>query len=489
MPSQEIQHFQFPAWYSAERETEKTIQKLKSLKELDYYLQNPDEFIRRLAILRIQKVSTKEAVYILKDIIDSPAETSGNKYISEWILSSLLKGKDDVLLMGSRYANKLTGSERYDELFPVISEKTSGSVNFNFDSSPSHSALILDEEDTVFERDVYFESEFDFGQWLRAFIVSASANFRNSILAVPAYIGRLPKKIITQISERKKSKPVKIKKGYCDKQGHASAESENPSDNAVNSTAYAANPPIYAVNSSAYAGKPSVYAGHPRAKNKKLRGKPVKPSAGSYPSADNYYSLRSELYRKQSFFTYVKKGAFQLLYGLLFPVRFIKRHKFLTFAMLLTVFLLLANTDHGRAFTTKYFSLDLKTTQTVVLQKLKIYTSYLSNGFNRLTGIDQWSKKSDGHETTSVQAAVTADLCSVSKDLLYTVTAKNGLNMRVSPNPSSKKVGNGSLEFGSTVVFLEKKEKDTSGITWYYVKAADGRIGWVSSRYLKKKEG
>jgi hypothetical protein len=63
------------------------------------------------------------------------------------------------------------------------------------------------------------------------------------------------------------------------------------------------------------------------------------------------------------------------------------------------------------------------------------------------------------------------------------------LNIRVSPSPGSGRVGSGPLEFGSTVVFLKKQEKDKSGITWYYVEAADGRIGWVSSRYLKEKEG
>ena|GEM_PF-3546849 len=479
MSEKEIQHFQVPAWYSAERETEKTIQKLNSVKELDYYLQNPDEFIRRLAIMRLQKVSSKEAVYILKDIIDSPAETSGNKYISGWIMNSLLKGKDDVLLMGSRYANKLTGSERYDELFPVISEKNSGSVNFNFDSSPSHSALTLDIEDVVFERDAYFESEFDFGQWLRSFIVSASIDFKKSVFALPAFIGRLLKNFFTHLSERKKSKPAKIKKGSKNEQGRTSPELQ----------AYAGDPPAYAGNPPTYAENLPAYTGNPPARTKKIRERSRRPRAGSYPSADNYYSLRNELYKNKSFFTYVKKGAYQLFYGLFFPLRFIRRHKFLTFAMLFTAYLLLANTVIGRAFTTRYFSLDLKTTQTAVLQKLKIYTSNLTNDFSRLTGMDQWNKKSDANETTTVQATVNADLGSVSKDHLYTVTAKNGLNIRISPSPGSKKVGNGSLEFGSTVAFLDKQKKDTSGSTWYYVKAADGRIGWVSSRYLKKKEG
>jgi hypothetical protein len=354
LPLQEIQHSQVPEWYSTERETEKTIQKLNSIKELDYYLQNPDEFIRRLAILRLQKISAKEAAYILKDILDSPSETPRNKYISGWILNSLLKGKDDVLLMGSRYAGNLTGSERFDELFPIISEKFHGSVNFNFDSSPMHSAFTLDKEDAVLERDVYFESEFDYGQWFKSFVVYAFANLRKTVLAVPSFMGRVLRNFITRLSERKKNKK------------HLKAERAKISE-VQNGQGFASKDP-----------------GNVRSGKRNRRPD---------PPADSCYSLRNELYKKQSFFTFVKKGAFQVFYGLFFPIRFVRRHKLLTFTMILTVYLLLANTDPGRAFTSKYFRLDLKTSQTFALQKLRVCTSYLSSSFNRLTGMDEWNRK------------------------------------------------------------------------------------------------
>jgi hypothetical protein len=129
LPSNELRTLPVPDWYITERETEKTIQKLKTIKELDYYLQNPDEFIRRLAILRLRELAPKEAAYTLKELHDSPAETPGNKYICGWILNSLLKGRNDLLLMSSRYGTGLNGSERYDELFPVISDNTPEAVN------------------------------------------------------------------------------------------------------------------------------------------------------------------------------------------------------------------------------------------------------------------------------------------------------------------------------------------------------------------------
>lgn len=437
MPEVGIHTLKAPDWYITERETEKTIQKLNSLKELEFYLHNPDEFIRRLAIMRLKTLSSRDVVYTLKELLDSPVETPENKQICEWIVKSRLDGKDDLLFMGSRYAGNLKGSKRYEDLFPVIPEKFQGSVHFNFNSSPSHSAFTLDKEDVVLERDVFFESEFNYGQWLWSFIASASVNFRKSFLAVPAFIARLIKKVIARLSERKKNRKL----------SHSSSD-----------------------------------PGNGRSEKRPTR-------AGSYPSSDNYYSLRNVLYKKHSVFTYVKKGAYQLFYGIFFPVRFVRKHKLAAFVMLLAVWLLFADTDLGRAFTTKYFSFDLKPVQTLALQKLKVCTSYLSNEFNRLTGMDEWDRKSNDQEAASVQATVNNDFGNVSEDSLYTVNAKNGLNIRVSPNPGSGRVGNGPLEYGSTVVYLEKKEKDASGITWYYVEAADGRIGWVSSRYLKEKEG
>jgi len=55
-----------PEWYRSERDTEKTIQKLNQIKELDYYLSNPDEYIRRLAILRLRSLPAKETTFVSK---------------------------------------------------------------------------------------------------------------------------------------------------------------------------------------------------------------------------------------------------------------------------------------------------------------------------------------------------------------------------------------------------------------------------------------
>jgi hypothetical protein len=50
-----------PDWYLIDREAEKTLEKLNSARELDYYINSADEYLRRLAVLRLKKLGLKES--------------------------------------------------------------------------------------------------------------------------------------------------------------------------------------------------------------------------------------------------------------------------------------------------------------------------------------------------------------------------------------------------------------------------------------------
>jgi len=78
-----------PEWYRTEKDTAKIIEKLGSVKELDFYLRNPDEYIRRLAILRLYRISDKESIFVLKELLDDPVESDDNKYLAAWITDIL----------------------------------------------------------------------------------------------------------------------------------------------------------------------------------------------------------------------------------------------------------------------------------------------------------------------------------------------------------------------------------------------------------------
>lgn len=439
MSASEFSLIAMPEWYRTERETEKTIEKLNSVKELDYYLRNPDEYIRRLAILRLYKLTDKDTLYFLKELLDDPAESDENKYLAAWVLKSLSKKWVSDIFVNNSYLGKFSGHERFEELFSIKQEQSSPSVEFDFTSSISYSALKLDSDESALEKDIFFETEFDFKQWFSTF---GSRLLKTSVSALCAILGFFMKL------------PVLLGTG------------------------------IYSLFKK---------LSHLHIRNSKIKVKPigraqrskqVKQSDTSY----DFYSLRKELYKKPGAAAFIKKGVFQLFYILFFPVRFALKHKLAILCLFIMFYMFLTFTDYGRAFTNKYMTIDLKEIQNSTVQKVKDYTAFALSEFNRLTGIDEWKQEEKTRQ--SKDTLMTADLSGpgAAKSMLYVVTAKKGLNIRKSPDSASDKIGENSLAYGSTVTYLTQTKKDNYGGTWYYVEAKDGRIGWVSAMYLKEKE-
>lgn len=455
MLSSEISIIEMPEWFRTERNTGKTIEKLCSVKELDYYLRNSDEYIRRLAILRLHKLTDKESLYILKEFLDDPIESDENKYLAAWVLKSLSKKWGADIYLSSRYLNKFSGNESFEELFGIKQGYSSSSVEFDFSSSLSYSALKLDSDESALERDAFFETEFDFKKWFSAYGSKMLKTSTIAICAVPRFIIKLPVLLVRVIYSSIK------------KISHANAKKDEIKAESID--------------------RPQK----PKRIKKLKQNKQNKQKRQTNTSYD-YYSLRKELYKKPGIISFIKKGVFQLLYFLFFPVRFALRHKLAIFCFFLLTYMLLAFTDYGRAFTNKYMDIDLRELQDSTVQKVKEYSTYALNEFNRISGINEWKKKEDSRQLNSPDTLKTDDVSDLilAGSKLYTVTAKKGLNIRKSPDSASDKVGTVSLAFGSTVTYLSKVTEDTSGGTWYYIESQDGRVGWVSAMYLKeKKEG
>jgi hypothetical protein len=398
-----------PGWYRAERETENIIEKLSGLKELDYYLKNSDEYIRRLAILKLKKFSAKDAVYALKEVLDDNLESEENKYLAAWVLKSLAVKWSFDIFVTSRYLTKFSGTEGYDQLFGVMLEDEIPTIRFDFSASPSHSALKLEAEDSVRTEDIHFETEFNFKQWFSTLgsrlLKKAGGTLVFFFLKLPAMLWKA----------RRGVKRVK-------------------------------------------------------------RAKSIKP-------ANDYHGIYKEVYKRPGILASIKKGLFNMLYLLFFPLRFALKHKLAVLCSLAAIYVLFAFTDYGRAITNKYMGVDLKDVQKNTVENVKYYSDYVLNEFNRLTGINEWKK---GEVKKQENPAIPA---SAADGKLYLVTAQKGLNIRKSPDPASVKVGEAALPYGSTVTFL-KTENDSSGKPWYYVESSDGRKGWVSAKFLKeKKEG
>lgn len=426
-----------PEWYRSERETEKVINKLNHIKELDYYLNNPDEYIRRLAIIRLQKLVSRESVYLLKDFLDSPAESEENKALAAWAIKTFSDKQDALFFLNNKYAGRFSGKESIEELFPVIYENIASSVRFDFSSSHSYSALKLDDEETALEREHFFETSFDFKEWRSLFIKTFFRNLAAGLLSVPGILFKIPKNLLGRFK-----RPAAQRS-----RAHTAGRQETGSHNN---------------------GEEGLFA-----KSEEGYGR------------NGYYALSREMRRKKpGLWTLLKRGGFQFLYILLFPVRFLLKHKAASLCVAALIYFLLASTDYGRALTTKYFNVDLKQFQTTAVEKAKTTTRQALLEFNHFTGISDWEKKKGSDTKGASKTMMASDISSNKKDNRYMVISQNGLNIRKQPDPDSGKVGSDPLLYGSTVTYLSKSEKDPEGRLWYYIKADDGRTGWVSAKYL-----
>lgn len=400
-----------PDWYLIERETEKTIDKLNSADELDYYINSTDEYYRRLAILRLKKLGLRESGEILKRIMDDPVESHANKYMAAWALKSLLVGLDYDYMSNSRYLAGFTGHESCEELFPVLFENDACGVRFQFSSSPYFTAFNINNADSALEKDVFFQTKFDAKQWSKDLTESLKSkgkkllpNMAKSLRAVAVSLIKRSKKRHTGISKIQDRTKIKYR------------------------------PP------------------------------------------------------KRS---YIKRGIFQMFFFLFYPIRFARKHKIAFLCLLISVYTFFAYFSYGRAITNKYAGFDLQEVQARLFTKAGELYSQAVNEINRITGINEWkenssSKQASGEILKTADIGIPKDQVSENEAVTYTVTAKDGLNIRTGPDPSSNKVGKSALSYGTSVTFITSAFSESAGIEWFYVEAEDGRVGWVSSKYLKK---
>ncbi len=438
LPVSELMGLDLPEWYIQERETEKTIQRLNSIKEIDFYLRNPDEYIRRLAILRLQKLPGKDSVYLLKEVLDDPVESAENKYLAAWVIKSLSSNwEDDFLLTSGHFAYYNVYQGSYEELFCVRQKKSNKTVQFNFALSPSYSALQFDSGECNYEKDVVFTAKFNFREWYSLLGKKMAGELRKALCNFPKLIAKLPTAIGRTVCFRFKEFHAYIIKKHRNKDI---------------STQY--------------------------------RNKTVKPDSGNV--CNDYTDLRDLLYkeisRKPGALERLKKAAFQMLYVIFSPWRFFRKHKLSAAAFLLAVFLLMANTGYGRAFTEKYMNVNLKQFQDGSIEKVKEYSVFALDKFYGFLRIGSNGKNTQ----VDILDGANGQNSNNANGELYTVMAKDGLNIRKLPDPYSEKVGTETLNFGSTVTYLHKSQKDGSGRIWYNIRAKDGRTGWVSSVYLKE---
>ncbi len=427
----------YPEWYRIERESEKIIGKLTSIKELSFYLRNSDEYIRRLAILRIAEIKLKDAIELLKEILDDRIESQINKELAAWAIKSISLKWGIDLFIGHKLLNKYSGSERTIDINKVTMPDGDSSVKFEFTTSLISSELELENEDFRHSEDIDFAMPFSvkewFSEWVKEFSQTARTVFVNLPGLLIKFMARLAVLIVRKI--------------------------------------------LINASRTLWHGILRCYAG--------FKNRPEKHKSISAVEPGKYG--RTTFDEKVTPLEPVKNALYRFIYIVLAPVRLIIKHRRFSIATFLVIYLSLAYTSYGKIVTYKYAGLDLVDMQNRVYASTKELLGYAGNELKGILSTGQPGNTLDttSSETTSLNITQSGESKTPDK-LEYRVTAKTGLNVRKEPSAVSEKVTSKMLTYNSTVTYLGKSQKDSAGKLWYFIRTPDGKNGWVYTKWLEK---
>ncbi|HEY9060244.1 MAG TPA: SH3 domain-containing protein [Pseudobacteroides sp.] len=452
MCSVKVDFVEYPQWYSIEKETGKTIDKLTNTKELAFYLKNSNEFIRRLAILRINHLKLKDSINVLMEVMDDLLESDINKELAAWTIKSIISKWGLELFINHRILNKYTGNEKTLGIMSLkIEDKWSDSLKFEFSETFLKDELESDTENLRQNEDLQLEFNFSPKEWFLVLSEQIAKNIRDNWMRVPGIVVRLLRKLAALIIPILIILPVKaVFRGFnrliqVIKNKSRSKNYTNHSKNKTDSD--------FSINllDSTAARKP-------------------------------YRDIRDQ---KAGFMELMKNAAFNVVYVILTPLRLVLRYRKWELAVLVLLYLFFTYTYPGRVFVHKYTGMDLQEKQSQVLKYSK---TAVNNMVFKAEGI--FKSLYNSVIIASPEPAQVIEKTPVphsqSKQLKFIVTAKKGLNLRQAPDSTSNKPAIGLLKYNSTVVYLNKSQTDKNGVKWYLIKATNGKQGWASSKYLKE---
>ncbi|MCX7771811.1 MAG: hypothetical protein N2376_01695, partial [Clostridia bacterium] len=164
-----------PTWYTTERDAGRTIQRLTSTKELAFYLQNPDAFIRRLAILRLGELEQKECYQLLNAVFDDALETEDNRQLAAFCMQKLNDALNLGYFLSHSYLARFSSDESPETGLQAAIHDTLPDIRFNFENNLIDSQLSLDNEflkSNLDEKDYVFT--FSYKEWFLKSLANAT---------------------------------------------------------------------------------------------------------------------------------------------------------------------------------------------------------------------------------------------------------------------------------------------------------------------------
>ncbi len=458
MKTKDIKFDFFPEWYLSEKEAEDTIKNLNTLKELSYYLKNNDEYIRRIAILRIQELKLKDAVDLLMGNLDDLMESSLNKTLAAWTIKSIcLKWNKEIILFNKLLYN-FTGKESFDDLYSIVLSDNLSSIKFRFSESIIDSNLFFQSEDSKPMEDTNIDTKFPINEWCAQLSKNFFSEFKVNF-----------KKLIMKSFEMGKLFLVFIL-------------------NAFKFICLAINKYVF-YNFFAlllFIGK-SIVSVFPNM-FKYIKGRKFNKSSSSSMPITKYNYQNNSIYKSRKIslltaikwvYTVVKNIVYNLFYIVFLPFRIIYRKKIVAVGFFIAFCIFISFTSSGKTFNSRYLHVDIIEVEdkvSSIAMNIFDYGSEKFNNFKKIAG--DFFELNNSHEKEKIITSETLKK--------FRVIAQRGLNLRKSPEIKTDNIINEVLNYNSIVYSLSKTEKDTSGIIWCYIKTPEGNMGWASAKWLEE---
>lgn len=177
--------FDYPQWYEAEKNVEKTIKKLTRLDEIEFYLNNADEFIRRLAILRIHELKLKNSIEKLKSLVDNNYESNINKKLAAWTIKSICQKYKMQLYVDNPILNKFSGKEILDEITGISFIDPFCENDIDISQTLINTEIELENIDLLRTQEISFDTSFSYNEWFKFMMKEFSSNILKNILYLP----------------------------------------------------------------------------------------------------------------------------------------------------------------------------------------------------------------------------------------------------------------------------------------------------------------
>lgn len=174
----------YPEWFKVEKETKIIITHMATVRELSFYLKSNEQFIRRLAIIRLGELKFKEATPYLSEIIENLDESPLNRELAAWAIKAISITSGEDIITFNRLLTHFTGRETPEEIV--------GQVNINlpicsfspeFDLS-SNSLINSVKDYTGFNTDFVIDNSFSLFLWgkelISVYIQTISNLFRKT---------------------------------------------------------------------------------------------------------------------------------------------------------------------------------------------------------------------------------------------------------------------------------------------------------------------